>query len=156
MNSAAVKLLAILGVMLLGVYLDRHFLTGPRYDSLRSEYATFKGGVAAAGRAALAANAEREAKEKQDKEKADAKARKRIADLDATVRQLRDDAAKRDSRGGSASEAPAGSRCPEEQVCFERAEYQRALGEFDTEARRLVDEGSKVTADLDSAAEWAQ
>lgn len=126
------------------------------YNALTSEFASFKGGVKAIGKAA---KEKAEAKEKADKfakETADEENRRSLATTRATISKLRAAAAKRDSRGGSVSPAPAGSRCPDGAVCFAVAEYQRTLGEFDTGARRLVDEGTALGVDLNTAREWAQ
>lgn len=47
-----------------------------------------------------------------------------------------------------------GSKRPD-LLCFDRAEYIRADGEFTTAARRLSDEGTEATIDLNSAKTWA-
>jgi hypothetical protein len=126
------------------------------YNALADEFSRFKGGLEALGLAAEKRAKEQADRDKADKENTDAEnkaARARDAD---TIARLRSDAAARDSRGGSVSPAPGGSKCPDGQTCFDRAEYQRALGEFDSEARRGADEGTSVTTDLDSAKTWAQ
>jgi hypothetical protein len=125
-------------------------------DRVTAAYNRFVGGVAATGEAARKRAAEEAGKAKERKEQADAENR-RSHDRDrAVIERLRADAAARDSRGGSVSAAPAGSRCPDGQTCFDTAEYQRALGEFDRRARQLADEGTSVATDLDTAARWAQ
>ena len=124
-------------------------------DAAVTQYNQFKGGVAALGREAAARNATIALADLKRKERADEEHARRTADDRRTIERLRADAARRDSRGGSVSAAPAGSRCPEGQVCFDRAEYQRAIGEFDREARRLADEGTQVTTDLNAAITWS-
>ena len=126
-----------------------------KYDRLNAEYNQFKGGVETAGRLAKAKADATVKADKAAKETADEENSRSLATARATISKLRADAAKRDTRGGSVSPAPAGSRCPDGQTCFDRAEYQRAIGEFDSGARRLADEGTKVTTDLNTAREWA-
>lgn len=127
-----------------------------KLDALTAEHNRFVGGVAAVGeaarqRAARQAETDRKAKERADEENRLARTRERAA-----LERLRALATERDSRGGSMSAAPAGSRCPDGLVCFDRAEYQRALGDFDREARRLADEGTSLGIDLETAARWVQ
>lgn len=126
------------------------------YDRLADEFSQFKGGLAALGLEAEKRAKAQADKDKADKEKTDDENKAARARDAATIARLRSDAAARDSRGGSVSPAPGGSKCPDGQTCFDRAEYQRALGEFDSEARRGADEGTSVTTDLDSAKRWAQ
>ena len=124
-----------------------------KYDKLNAEYSQFKGGVQALGSAAEQAAAKRKLLDIKAKEYADAKNVTDLAAARARIAKLR--ASRNDTRGGSVSAAPAGSRCPDGAVCFDRAEYQRAVGEFTAGARRLADEGTQVTTDLNTAREWA-
>ena len=126
------------------------------YNALTAEYASFKGGVKGIGDAAKIASEKRKLLDIKAKEYADAKAITDLAAARASVARLRADAAKRDSRGGSVPAAPAGSRCPDGQTCFATTEYQRALGEFDSSARRLADSCSAIEIELNTAREWAQ
>ncbi len=61
--------------------------------------------------------------------------------------------------GGAASgrlpAAPSGSKSPEGQACFDRAELQRAYGKLVEELRAIAAEGSEVEAALKTAREWA-
>lgn len=50
--------------------------------------------------------------------------------------------------------APAGSRCPEGQLCFDGPEFTRARGEFYSEVRQIAGEGTKVGIDLGSAKDF--
>lgn len=122
----------------------------------RDRYTSF---VAATKKAGDDQNKEAEKKrledEKRKKEADDENSRKHAADA-LTIAGLRATAAKRNSGGGSVSPAPTGSKCPEGQTCFDRAEYQRAIGDFDSGARRIADEGTAVTADLDTSKKWAK
>lgn len=126
-----------------------------KYDKLNAEYNQFKGGVQSLGTAAEQAAAKRKLLDIKAKEYADEENSRSLATARATISRLRAAAAKRDSRGGSVPPAPAGSRCPAGQTCFDTAEYQRAIGDFDRDARQLADEGTKVMTDLNTAREWA-
>lgn len=88
------------------------------------------------------------------KKDADAENADTVARLTADIAKLR--ANPNRSRGGSVPPAPSGSKCPADQTCFDRAEYQRAIGDFDTGARRLSDEGSAVAVDMNTSLKWAQ
>lgn len=124
-----------------------------RLDALRAEYAQFKGGVEALGLAAKKATAEQEARDKANKEKADAENVHTTATLRADIERLRRD---RDgARSRILPQTPGGSKCPDGQACFERAELERALRDYRSAIRGLVDEGSAVTVDLDTAKRWA-
>ncbi len=138
-----------------GAYFE-HNRMQKKLDAAVAQHNQFKGGVAALGHEAAARNAKIALNDIKRKERADEEHARRTAADRRTIGRLRADAALRDSRGGSAAPAPAGSGCPAEQVCFDRAEYQRALGAFDSGARRLADEGTQVTTDLNTARDWAQ
>ena len=126
-----------------------------KFDRLNAEYHQFKGGVETAGRLAKEKADKRALADRQAKEMADEENRRSMATARATISKLRAAAAARNSRGGSVPANPAGSRCPDGTVCFDRAQYQRAIGDFDRDARQLADEGTKVTTDLNTAREWA-
>lgn len=116
-----------------------------RIDFIASQKAL---GEEAAKKAAL-----QQASDKLKKDTADAENAKRIADLNGTIGRLRK---QRDSAGaGRLPPAPAGSTRVD-LACFDRAEYQRAYGEFVARLRGLADEGTAATVDLDSAKKWAQ
>lgn len=153
------RILAVAGILVAAAAwgaAKMHSHDARRYDALEASYEAFKDGVRNLGIQARKDNEARAKADKERKEQADAEnARTRAADQ-RTIAGLRAAAAKRDSRGGSAAAAPAGSKCPDGLTCFDRAEYQRALGEFDSEARRGADEGTAVTADLNTAKRWAQ
>lgn len=97
----------------------------------------------------LAAEAAERARLHKEKEKIDAENKRRTAALTA----------ERDGLRGQLVLAlaanPAGSKCPEGQVCFDRAELQRADGVFTERLRDLAASCTKVSIDLDSAAESA-
>jgi hypothetical protein len=126
-----------------------------KYAALEKTHNEFVGGVAALGAAAKAAAAKQALHELKNKERTDEENLRTHAATQRLIAGLRRAAAARDSRGGSVPAAPAGSVCPPGQTCFDTAEYQRALGDFDRETRQLADEGTAVTTDLDSAKRWA-
>lgn len=144
----------VAGLFGAGVYFE-HGRMQKKLDAEVARHNQFVGGVAALGHQAAAENAKRALADITRKERTDAEHDRRTRAAGVTIRRLRATAAARDSRGGSVSAAPAGSGCPEGQVCFDRAEYQRALGAFDRGTRQLADEGTQVTLDLNAAIGWA-
>lgn len=128
-----------------------------KYDSLRSEYDRFKGGVEAVGREADAKNAKIALADIKQKERADEEHARKTAAARSTIDALRlrlD--AERDSRGGFVPAAPAGSKCPDGLACYDRAELERTLREHREEVRRLADESAAVERALNTAKAWAQ
>lgn len=121
-------------------------------DKVKAEFAEYK--AAQAESAVLAAKAAlmKTIADEKRKEAADAENETLKRDLADATRRLRDAA---NISGGSMPAAPAGSRCPDGQTCFDTAEYQRADGAFVGGARSLADEGTALNADLDTAKRWA-
>jgi len=148
---------AIIGLLMLGAAAfgaaKMHEHDAVAYDELDREHAQYVAQTEAAGAQYEKERLEREAREKREKEKADAERTRSRTALDLALAELRRHA---DYGGGSAGANPPASKCPDGLTCFDRAEYQRALREFDSAARRLVDEGSKVVVDLNNAKNWAQ
>lgn len=126
----------------------------PKIDALEK----FKADTIAAGKKAEQEKQAKEAADKKRKEQADAENKAAVAALSADVVRMRRerDAARR----SIVPQAPAGSKCPDGQACFDRAELEREirgrLDEVRAELRKLVDEGSAVTIDLNTARRWAQ
>jgi len=116
----------------------------------KAAFDSFKGATAALGKEAEDRTAARIKFDKLNKEKADADDDAKVAALAATIGGLR----KSHPSSSFVPAAPAGASRPE-LVCFDRAEYQRADGEFTAEARGLADEGTASTVDLDMAKNWA-
>ena len=121
-------------------------------NALQSEYDTFKGGVAALGKAAEvrtkaenAANLKR--KQDADKENADA-----FAVANRTIASLRRDADR--ARGSFVPGASSTAKRPD-LACFDRVELESAVRGLVTEVRGFVDEGGKATLDLNTARVWA-
>lgn len=115
---------------------------------------SFRAQVKVEGEAAEKKSKETEANDKKRKESADAENRATVSALNRTIGELRH---QRDSATRAfLSKAPAGSKCPDEQTCFNAAEYRGAYGKLTADLRNLADEGTAVTVDLDSAKRWAQ
>ena len=112
---------------------------------------TFKEQAVALAKDAKKKAEKQAASDRQAKEKADEENKRTIADLRADIKRLR-----RPASGGSVSANPAGSRCPDGQVCYDKALYQRADGIFVAGARGLADESSEIAADLATAQVWAK
>jgi len=123
-----------------------------KHESLRNEYAQFQSGVAAAGERAAAIAAQTAQKTNKAKERTDAENRRTIANLHSDITRLRDNL--NTGRGGLSSPAPAASGA--NRVCFDAAEFGRALRSLDEEVLGIVEEGSKAVANLNSARLWAQ
>lgn len=123
-------------------------------DQARVELATFKEQVAQAAEAAAAEALKHTIADEKRKEDADAENARIHADDQRTIASLRDerDAARR----RIVPPAPAGSKCPDGQACFDRAILEQSLRDYRSAIRGLVDEGSAVTVDLDTAKKWAQ
>lgn len=125
---------------------------GWRLDALKSEYSSFKGGVAALGEQAKAANAKIALGNLKAKERADEENLRTTATLRADIERLRHD---RDSaRGSFVPAAPAAARRPD-LACFDRDELESAIRELVVEVRGLTDQGDAATLDLNTAKRWA-
>lgn len=143
----------VLGLIGTGVYWE-HGRMQKKLDAEVAAHNQFKGGVAALGEAARVSAANTDAMNARNKERADEENRKRTAAVTATVRGLR--IARDDARSRLLSQAPAGSKCPDGQACFDRPEFERAYGDLVGSVRALADEGTQVTTDLDTAKRWAK
>ena len=122
-----------------------------RLDAVRTEYATFKAEVKVLGEAAQKQADARTAADKLNKEKTDAKHKKAVSDLAATVARLRDERS-----GSSFLPAPAPNTASPEVATFDRTLLERAIRTLDQDIQGFVDEGSKAVIDLNAAKEWAK
>lgn len=162
--------LVVLGVLLLavGVQTWRLDRAETREKTVQASFDKFKGGIAALGAKAQADALKREKQDKERKEKADAE-NKQSQDLlqrdNALIRADRDRLRReRDAaRSRSVPPTPQGSKCPDGQACFDRALLESALQEHRARIRgrlddagRLLEEGSTLEADLNTAKKWAQ
>lgn len=121
-----------------------------RLTASKAEFAEFKGGVEALGRAAEKAAQDKAMQDKLFKEKVDAENVRLTAALNARTKQLRDARA----GGGIVPAAPAGASRPD-LAAFDRAELERAVRALDSGVQGLVDEGSQATVELNTAKAWA-
>ena len=124
-----------------------------KFDRLNAEYNQFKGGVNALGTAAEQAAAKRKLLDIKAKEYADEDRIRKLAVAGRTIERLRRDADS--ARRSLLSAAPANSRCPEDQVCYDARAFERQRARHRDGVRRLLDEGTEVGIELDNAREWA-
>ena len=122
------------------------WVQGLRLDAVQAFVATTKAQGEAAKKLAEATAAE----DKRKKESSDHEYKLRIASLTADVSRLRD------ARAGSrfVPAAPAGSRRVD-LACFDRAELERTIRDFDAAIQGLVDQGSADAVGLNTARAWA-
>ena len=122
------------------------WVQGLRLDALQAFVATTKAQGDAAKKLADATAAE----DKRKKESSDHEYQTTIASLRADVKRMRD------ARAGSrfVPAAPAGSRRVD-LACFDRAELERTIRDFDTAIQGLVDQGSADAIGLNVARRWA-
>lgn len=144
----------VLGAALVGAALLFGYVQTKRLGETRAEHAAYVATVTAEAERASRENALRAMRELRAKERADEENARTVAALRARVERLR-----RESpavSGGAAAPAPAASKCPDGQVCFDAAEYQRAYGVFAAGARAVADSCTEMIADLDTAKGWAR
>ena len=122
------------------------WVQGLRLDAAQAFVATTKAQGEAAKKLADATAAE----DKRKKESSDHEYQTTIASLRADVKRMRD------ARAGSrfVPAAPAGSRRVD-LACFDRAELERTIRDFDTAIQGLVDQGSADAVGLNVARSWA-
>ena len=122
------------------------WVQGLRLDALQAFVATTKAQGEAAKKLADATAAE----DKRKKESSDHEYQITLAGLRANNKRLRD------ARAGSriVPAAPAGSRSPG-LACFDRAELEQALQQFDAGIAGLFDEGDTDAVGLNVARSWA-
>lgn len=156
MPSPIIIVLIALGISVVGNAALAKFYVGAKEDlaTEKQAFSSFKDQVRTLGEIAAAEAKAKGAADKQRKEKADAENKVAFGKLNARIGELRH---QRDSAiSGFLSATPPGSRCPDGQTCFERAEYLGAYRELVQEVRGAADEGAAVVIDLDTAKRWAQ
>ena len=126
------------------------WVQGLRLDAVKAEYAGFVATAKAQGEAAKKLADATAAEDKRKKESSDHEYQATIASLRADVKRMRD------ARAGSrfVPAAPAGSRSAD-LACFDRAELERTIRDFDTAIQGLVDQGSADAVGLNVARGWA-
>ena len=123
---------------------------GLRLDAVQAKYDGFVATTKAQGEAAKKLADATAAEDKRKKESSDHDYQTTIAGLRADVKRMRD------ARAGSrfVPAAPAGSRRVD-LACFDRAELERTIRDFDTAIQGLVDQGSADAVGLNVARSWA-
>lgn len=126
------------------------WVQGLRLDAMQAEYDGFVATTKAQGEAAKKLADATAAEDKRKKESSDHEYQTTIASLRADVKRMRD------ARAGSrfVPAAPAGSRRVD-LACFDRAELERTLRDFDSAIQGLVDQGSADAVGLNVARSWA-
>ena len=122
-----------------------------RIDALQSQYDAFVDTAKAAGDIAQKQADARAEHDKQLKATSDANYQTAIDNLNADIARLRNARAGRNIVPPS----PTNSRRPD-LACFDRAELEQAVRNFDSGIQRLVDQGSANTIRLNAAAEWGR
>ena len=126
------------------------WVQGLRLDAVQAKYDGFVATTKAQGEAAKKLADAQTAEDKRKKESSDHEYETTIASLRADVKRMRDDRA----RSRFVPAAPAGSRSVD-LACFDRAELERTLRDFDTAIQGLVDQGSADAVGLNVARRWA-
>lgn len=126
------------------------WVQGQRLAATQARFDGFVGTVKAEGDAAKKLAEAKAAEDKRIKENSDHEYQITLAGLRADVKRMRD------ARAGSriVPAAPAGSRSPG-LACFDRAELERTIRDFDTAIQGLVDQGSADAVGLNVARSWA-
>ena len=126
------------------------WVQGQRLAATQARFDGFVGTVKVEGEAAKKLADATAAEDKRKKESSDHEYQTTIASLRADVKRMRD------ARSGSrfVPAAPAGSRRVD-LACFDRAELERTIRDFDTAIQGLVDQGSADAVGLNVARRWA-
>ena len=126
------------------------WVQGLRLDAVQAEYDGFVTTTKVEGEAAKKLADATAAEDKRKKESSDHEYQTTIASLRADVKRMRD------ARAGSrfVPAAPAGSRRVD-LACFDRAELERTIRDFDSAIQGLVDQGSADAVGLNVARSWA-
>lgn len=126
------------------------WVQGLRLDAVQAKYDGFVATTKAEGEAAKKLAEAKAAEDKRKKESSDHEYETTIASLRADVKRMRD------ARAGSriVPAAPAGSRNPGI-ACFDRAELEQALQQFDEAVTGLVEQGDADAVGLNVARSWA-
>ena len=126
------------------------WVQGLRLDAVQARFDGFVATTKAEGEAAKKIADAQAAEDKRKKESSDHEYQTTIAGLAADVKRMRDDRA----RSHYVPAAPAGSRSVG-LACFDRAELERTLQQFDEAVTGLIAEGDADAVGLNVARSWA-
>ena len=126
------------------------WVQGLRLDVVQAEYDGFVATTKAQGEAAKKLADAKAAEDKRKKESSDHDYQTTIAGLNADIKRMRDDRA----RSRFVPAAPAGSRRVD-LACFDRAELERTLQQFDEAVTGLIAEGDADAVGLNVGRSWA-
>ena len=126
------------------------WVQGLRLDAVQAKYDGFVATTKAEGEAAKKLAEAAAAEDKRKKESSDHEYQTTIASLRADVKRMRDDRA----RSRFVPAAPAGSRSVG-LACFDRADLERTLQQFDEAVTGLIAEGDADAVGLNVARSWA-
>jgi hypothetical protein len=126
------------------------WVQGLRLDAVQAEYDGFVATTKVEGEAAKKLADATAAEDKRKKESSDHEYQTTIARLDADIKRMRDDR----SRSRFVPAAPAGSRSIG-LACFNRADLERTLQQFDEAVTGLIAEGDADSVRLNVARSWA-
>jgi hypothetical protein len=126
------------------------WVQGLRLDAVQARFDGFVGKVKAEGEAAKKLAEAKAAEDKRKKDSSDHVYQTTIAGLTADVKRMRDDRA----RSHYVPAAPAGSRSVG-LACFDRADLERTLQQFDEAVTGLIAEGDADAVGLNVARSWA-
>ena len=113
-------------------------------------FTAYKIEVAALGKAAEMEKARIEESNKLNKERTDAENQRTLDTLRADVKRLRLARAGRSFLPAATATAKSPDR-----ACFDRAELESAIRDFDRGVASLIDEGDEARVNLDTAKKWA-
>ena len=126
------------------------WVQGLRLDAVQAKYDGFVATTKAQGEAAKKLADAQAAEDKRKKESSDHEYETTIASLRADVKRMRDDRA----RSRFVPAAPAGSRSVG-LACFDRADLERTLQQFDEAVTGLIAEGDADAVGLNAGRRWA-
>lgn len=147
---APVRIGALVAVIV-GALVAGWAVRGYEVEAVQAKFDSFVATTKAEGEAAKKLADAKAESDKKLKENIDASYQTALAALAADNRRMRD------ARSGISfvPAAAPGSLRPE-LACFDRAELERSIRDFDRGVSRLIDEGGAKAIGLDSAREWAR